>query len=80
MEKDSSALISTEGRRVAANKQKGAKNCKTITGAPCVAAQRTPTAIKHDICEDETRVTDGRRFRRAADRRRARPAVGGVRL
>ena len=39
VEKDSSALISTEGARVAANKQKGAKNCKTITGAPCVAAQ-----------------------------------------
>lgn len=39
VEKDSSALISTEAARVAANKQKGAKNCKTITGAPCVASQ-----------------------------------------
>ena len=38
METDSSALISTEGARVAANKQKGAKDCKTITGVPCVAS------------------------------------------
>ena len=38
VELDSSAEISTEAARVAANKQKGAKNCKTITGAPCVAA------------------------------------------
>ena len=38
VETDSSALISTEGARVAANKQKGAKDCKTITGAPCVAS------------------------------------------
>ncbi len=39
VEKDSSALVSTDAARVAANKQKGAKNCKTITGAPCVASQ-----------------------------------------
>ena len=40
VEKDSSALISTEGARVAANKQKGAKDCKTITGAPCEGASQ----------------------------------------
>merc|ERR1712216_909100 len=38
VEKDSSADISTEAARVAANKQKGMKNCKTITGAPCVGS------------------------------------------
>ena len=42
-EKDSSADISTEAARVAANKQKGMKNCKTITGAPCVGSSEIAT-------------------------------------
>ena len=37
-ELDSSADISTEAARVSANKQVGLKNCKTITGAPCVGS------------------------------------------
>ena len=43
VEKDSSADISTEAARVAANKQKGMKNCKTITGAPCVGSNEIAT-------------------------------------
>ena len=43
VEKDSSADISTEAARVAANKQKGMKNCKTITGAPCVGSSEIAT-------------------------------------
>jgi hypothetical protein len=38
VELDSSADISTEAARTNANKQKGAKNCKTITGTPCVGS------------------------------------------
>jgi len=43
VEKDSSADISTEAARVAANKQKGMKSCKTITGAPCVGSTEIAT-------------------------------------
>lgn len=43
VEKDSSAEISTEAARVAANKQKGMKSCKTITGAPCVGSTEIST-------------------------------------